>query len=1306
MTRVPSICARRWPATSWALALSILLPPHPLAPAEIVVEGGCTLVDAVTAANTDAAAGACPAGSGDDEIVLTADVVLTESVDGVNGLPELTSGITLRGNGFEISRDPAAAEFRILAVPDSGFSGLTAIENVTLSGGALTAEDGGAIWFGSRSTEMVLTNVTLSGNQARIGGGLRIAAGGHGFYRQVKVVDSRITGNQAQTGGGISKAYGGYLDLISSTISGNTASGSGGGLSTSGGWYPFGQPGYSYVTDSTISANSAYYGGGITAFGGLRLTNSTVSGNYAVTAGGGLVTYTGNYEPNSITHSTISGNSTGSGLGGGLYNTTSGFVADELRVTSSIIAGNADTNCVLDNFDIDGSGTNFDDDGTCGQEWEQMTGLDPDLGDNGGPTETHALLAGSSALNAGGACSLATDQRGAPRTDGACDSGSYERNGGFLDAEGSCPGPTTVSVVGASAGVRMQIFQGTGSGSSEVPSGVCAGSGLDITEPHIAGVLQTDATGAGSVVLNLDAQDCDQFLQGVAELDCATTNVVEFLGCNELALSHTGSGSDPVPSPAGSPECPVGTFLSGEAIGLTATPDPSWVVGGWTGTDDDASTSEMNSVTMPGSDHAVEVSYDLVCHKLTVTRSGQGSKPQASPSTMGCSPGRYLPGEVIQLSGADPSDGWVIGGWSGTDDDGSTDPTNTVTMPSGNHTATVRYEDVCFELLLSHTGAGGDPVPSPSGSIDCPSETYSEGEIVDLSAAPFSGWAVAGWSGTDDDGSTAAINTVTMPAGIHSAGVDYAATCGSLALEHTGMGADPTATALPDGTDWQQAAVAGSFEDTWGLRTVDFDGDLDQDIVAASFFQGVAWWENVAGDGTSWIKHVVANPVNGAASIFPADIDGDLDLDFVGPAFWDEAILWWENTDGTGTAWSEHVVAGNLRNTRSAHAADLDGDGDLDVLGTADQDDVVRWWENLAGDGSSWLEHTLTDSLNQAGWVFAADIDGDTDPDVVANGGIGNIVWFENVNGDGSLWTEHPMAVPSGSRSAPVDLDGDGDLDIVSASGIVAYWLENAAGDGSAWKLHLLEGTVSSALGAVAGDVDGDGDPDVVAVDFNTAIVWWENLAGDASTWLPRELARFADVRPVALADFDGDGSLDVVGGGDSLAWWQNRYGGSCPAGDFHPGDRLALSALPDPGWEVAGWSGTENDASTESMNVAAMPIGDHVASVDYVESAPASPTLSMSGACPGQIDVSVADAVPDRNVVLYAGSSGGATVIAGGTCAGTELDLGPARRWKTLSADGSGEASFSFTASAGWCSRSAQAVDGRCVTSNVEDVP
>ncbi len=81
----------------------------------------------------------------------------------------------------------------------------------------------------------------------------------------------------------------------------------------------------------------------------------------------------------------------------------------------------------------------------------------------------------------------------------------------------------------------------------------------------------------------------------------------------------------------------------------------------------------------------------------------------------------------------------------------------------------------CYALSLSHTGQGSNPLASPANSTGCAAGQYIAGAAIALSgAAPASGWHIGGWTGTDNNSSTASTNTVTMPASAHAAGVTYA----------------------------------------------------------------------------------------------------------------------------------------------------------------------------------------------------------------------------------------------------------------------------------------------------------------------------------------------------------------------------------------------------------------------------------------------------------------------------------------------------------------------------------------------------
>ncbi len=350
---------------------ALLLPPNRVArAAQITVtsiagtSGGpdCTLRDAITAANSDTATGGCQAGSGADTIVLEngATYTLTQ-VDNTtvqngtalpNGLPSVTSEITIKGNGAVITRASGYPPFRLLHVAPSG---RLILNDVTLTNGLLPnipttqpgpGADGGGI-FNAGVLTLVNVEVTANsaGNTQPIDGPADPAAGcagrGGGVFNagtltltastvRLNRAGSNAPGDEggkcAGAGGGIYNETAATLTLNSSTVSGNSAGsdvdypgGDGGGIFNAGTFV---------VNRSTITSNGSGSsgndyggnGGGIAniASGTAELIDSTVSSNQAGDgdaggAGGGIF----NSGVLTLTRCTVSGNVAGGGTGGG-----------------------------------------------------------------------------------------------------------------------------------------------------------------------------------------------------------------------------------------------------------------------------------------------------------------------------------------------------------------------------------------------------------------------------------------------------------------------------------------------------------------------------------------------------------------------------------------------------------------------------------------------------------------------------------------------------------------------------------------------------------------------------------------------------------------------------------------------------------------------------------------------------------------------------------------------------------------------------------------------------------------------------
>jgi hypothetical protein len=270
---------------------------------------------------------------------------------------------------------------------------------------------------------LTINHSIVSGNTGRYGGGI------YNYLGTLTINDSTIsgnnTGNQTGSGGGIYNAS--TLAINNSTLGGNSAADHGGAI--------YNENATLTINNCTLSRNSVlnFSGGGIDneGKGTVMMNNSTVTGNSAV-QGGGIYNHVSKIK---IMNSTLSENSAFEG--GGIFNnafSTAEF--EDTIVAKNQSGGNCYGTVQSENYNLSGDNScNFNKSG-------DLNNTDPKLGplrNNGGPTQTQALLSGSPAIDAGNpsGCTdsrghlLKTDQRGRPRPDkedsGGCDMGAYER---------------------------------------------------------------------------------------------------------------------------------------------------------------------------------------------------------------------------------------------------------------------------------------------------------------------------------------------------------------------------------------------------------------------------------------------------------------------------------------------------------------------------------------------------------------------------------------------------------------------------------------------------------------------------------------------------------------------------------------------------------------------------------------------------------------------------------------------------------------------------------------------------------------
>lgn len=337
---------------------------------------------------------------------------------GVTGLITLTSGPIIVNPDLTISGPGASS----LAISGGGNSQVFEINgSVTISG--LTLEDGkdfqgGAIFNGGT---LSLNNCVLTTNTTPLFGG----AVWNNFRATLTVNGSTFSGNSATVFGGAIFNEG-TLSVSNSTFSGNSADQQGGAI-----WSDVPLS----VSASTFSGNSSTFdGGAIWASDMLTVINSTFSGNISGFLGGAIA----NEFAMNLSDSTFSGNSAAVGAGGILNDFAT------VAAKGNLLAGNSPDNCEDDSGGLVSQGYNLSSDASCATSFT-MTGdinsstaarLDPaGLADNGGPTQTIALLSNSAAVDAIPVAdctdvsgnTVTADQRGVSRPQGAgCDIGAFE----------------------------------------------------------------------------------------------------------------------------------------------------------------------------------------------------------------------------------------------------------------------------------------------------------------------------------------------------------------------------------------------------------------------------------------------------------------------------------------------------------------------------------------------------------------------------------------------------------------------------------------------------------------------------------------------------------------------------------------------------------------------------------------------------------------------------------------------------------------------------------------------------------------
>ncbi|MGC6486689.1 MAG: FG-GAP-like repeat-containing protein, partial [Planctomycetota bacterium] len=256
---------------------------------------------------------------------------------------------------------------------------------------------------------------------------------------------------------------------------------------------------------------------------------------------------------------------------------------------------------------------------------------------------------------------------------------------------------------------------------------------------------------------------------------------------------------------------------------------------------------------------------------------------------------------------------------------------------------------------------------------------------------------------------------------------------------------------------------------------------------------------------------IVSSVVANYGDPITADLDGDGDQDVIvfriftptsGPTDW--RIVWLAN-DGAGNFGAPQTVTTAVWPDTEVHAADLDGDGDIDLISAQTQQGKLAYYLNDgAGNfGSQQIIPGPAVTGNQTGWspysIDTADLDGDGDLDILTGYyiqfGTERVVWFAN-DGAANFSTAQIIDTTNRVEVRAGDLDGDGDEDVMGCptgvgSATASYWLNDGTG-----AFGPMQSTPGGRGKFTLGDHDGDGDLDFVRTKVG---------GGQWQAWMPND---------------------------------------------------------------------------------------------------------------------------------------------------------------------------------------------------------
>jgi hypothetical protein len=299
---------------------------------------------------------------------------------------------------------------------------------------------------------------------------------------------------------------------------------------------------------------------------------------------------------------------------------------------------------------------------------------------------------------------------------------------------------------------------------------------------------------------------------------------------------------------------------------------------------------------------------------------------------------------------------------------------------------------------------------------------------------------------------------------------------------------------------WAEHGVDSLAEGAREIAIADIDRDHDLDIVAAIRDEDrIVWYENsFVSPDEIWPMYEVGT-LERPRGVCTAYVNGDTLLDIVASGMQESTVVWYEApSDPASDAWVEHTVDDSLRGVKGVFALDMDGDTDIDIVAAGRDCNDVVWYEQISSEPEAWEKHFIDRDLAEAVSVWCGDLVGDDRPEVAVTGRMdGWVVVYEQPDEVGDQWrrTVIDSMLPEACPISGADFDEDGHMDIAAAGRLAQTlaWYKSPHGASRSWVKTIIDVAIGSCMGLTTGDLDNDDDFDIVVTSTEGAIAWYEN---------------------------------------------------------------------------------------------------------------------------------------------------------------------------------------------------------------------